>query len=133
MIISRTNDQLIITAEDTFDWMELFDSGIDNNITFEVDGDNLEFFCPGWETYIDQDKPFDSLRVDDAMQIKSIHILMADNLANLEGEGFYDVVACKFDLVKEYIEEDSEEPNYERFLELVGTVTFKVTPDLPVV
>jgi len=23
MIISRTNDQLIITAEDTFDWMEL--------------------------------------------------------------------------------------------------------------
>lgn len=47
------------------------------------------------------------------------------------GEGFYDVVECKFELVKEYIEEDGEEPNYERFLELVGTVTFKVTPDLP--
>jgi len=54
MIISRTNDQLIITAEDTFDWMELFDSGIDNNITFEVDGDNLEFFCHDWESYFDQ-------------------------------------------------------------------------------
>lgn len=53
MIISRTNDQLIITAEDTFDWMELFDSGIDNNITFEVDGDNLEFFCHDWESYFD--------------------------------------------------------------------------------
>lgn len=80
MIISRTNDQLIITAEDTFDWMELFDSGIDNDITFEVDGDNLEFFCPDWETYIDHNKPFDSLRVDDAKQIKSLNIMLAPNI-----------------------------------------------------
>ena len=46
-------------------------------------------------------------------------------------KAFYDVVEYKFDLVKEYIEEDGEDPNYERFLDLVGTVTFKVTPDLP--
>ena len=131
MIISRVNDQITITAEDTFDWMEIFDNGLENEILFEVDGDNLEFFFPNWESYIDQDNPFDSLRVDEVKQIKSIHILLADNLANLEGEGFYDVVECKFDLVKEYIEEDGEEPSYERFLDLVGTVHFKVTPDLP--
>ena len=131
MLLSRAKDQLIVTAEDTFDWMELFDNGLENEIMFEVDGDNLEFFCPGWETYVDQDKSFDSLRVDDVKQIKSIHILLPDNLANLDGEGFYDVEDCKFDLVKEYIEEDGEDPNYDRFLDLVGTVTFKVTPDLP--
>lgn len=131
MIISRVRDQLIITAEDTFDWMEIFDSGIDNDITFEVDSENLEFLCPGWESYIDQDKPFDSLRVDDAMQIKSLHILLAPNIDDMGGEGFYDVVECKFDLVKEYIEQDGEEPNYEMFLNLVGTVSFKVTPNLP--
>lgn len=133
MIISRVKDQIILTAEDTFDWMELFDNGLENEIMFEVDGDNLEFFCPDWETYIDKDKPFDSLRVDDVKQIKSLHILLAPNIDDMGGEGFYDVVECKFDLVKEYIEEDGEDPNYERFLDLVGTVTFKVTPDLPVV
>ena len=131
MLISRAKDQLIITAEDTFDWMEIFDCGLDNKIMFQVDGDNLDLFCPDWETYIDQEKPFDSLRVDDVKQIKSLHILLAPNIEDMGGEGFYDVVECKFELVKEYIEEDGEEPNYERFLNLVGTVTFKVTPDLP--
>ena len=131
MIISRVKDQIILTAEDTFDWMELFDCGLENEIMFEVDGDNLEFFCPGWETHIDQDKPFDSLRIDDVKQIKSLHILLAPNIDDMGGEGFYDVVDCKFDLVKEYIEEDGEEPNYEKFLDFVGTVSFKVTPDLP--
>ena len=131
MLISRAKDQLIITAEDTFDWMEIFDCGLDNKIMFEVDGDNLEFFCPDWESYIDQEKPFDSLRVDDVKQIKSLHILLAPNIEDMGGEGFYDVEECKFELVKEYIEEGGEEPNYERFLNLVGTVTFKVTPDLP--
>ena len=131
MLISRAKDQLIITAEDTFDWMEIFDCGLDNKIMFQVDGDNLDLFCPDWETYIDQEKPFDSLRVDDVKQIKSLHILLAPNIEDMGGEGFYDVEECKFELVKEYIEEDGEEPNYERFLKLVGTVTFKVTPDLP--
>ena len=131
MLISRAKDQLIITAEDTFDWMEIFDCGLDNKIMFQVDGDNLDLFCPDWETYIDQEKPFDSLRVDDVKQIKSLHILLAPNIEDMGGEGFYDVEECKFELVKEYIEEDGEEPNYERFLNLVGTVTFKVTPDLP--
>lgn len=46
-------------------------------------------------------------------------------------KAFYDVVENKFDLVKEYIEEYGEDPNYERFLNLVGIVIFKVTPDLP--
>ena len=131
MLITRAKDQLIITAEDTFDWMEIFDCGLDNKIMFQVDGDNLDLFCPDWETYIDQEKPFDSLRVDDVKQIKSLHILLAPNIEDMGGEGFYDVEECKFELVKEYIEEDGEEPNYERFLKLVGTVTFKVTPDLP--
>lgn len=94
MIILRVKDQIILTVEDTFDWMELFDNWFENEIVLEVDGDNLEFFCPGWESYIDQDKPFESLRVDDTKQIKSIHILLADNLANLDGEGFYDMVGC---------------------------------------
>ena len=85
MIISRVKDQIILTAEDTFDWMELFDCGLENEIMFEVDGDNLEFFCPGWETHIDQDKPFDSLRIDDVKQIKSLHILLAPNIDDMGG------------------------------------------------
>lgn len=131
MLLSRSKDQLIITVENTFDWMDLFDSGIDNGIMFEVDGDNLEFFCPDWEIYIDHNKPFDTLRIDDVKQIKSLDIMLAPNIEDMGGEGFYDVVKCKFELTKEYIEEDGEEPNYDRFLDLVGTVTFKVTPDLP--
>ncbi len=131
MLLSRSKDELIITVENTFDWMDLFDSGIDNGIMFEVDGDNLEFFCPDWEIYIDHNKPFDTLRIDDVKQIKSLDIMLAPNIEDMGGEGFYDVVKCKFELTKEYIEEDGEEPNYDRFLDLVGTVTFKVTPDLP--
>ena len=46
-------------------------------------------------------------------------------------KAFYDVVEYKFDLVKEYIEEYGEDLNYERFLNLVGIVTCKVTPDFP--
>lgn len=131
MLLSRSKDQLIITVENTFDWMDLFDSGIDNGIMFEVDGDNLEFFCPDWEIYIDHNKPFDTLRIDDVKQIKSLDIMLAPNIEDMGGEGFCDVVKCKFELTKEYFEEDGEEPNYDRFLDLVGTVTFKVTPDLP--
>lgn len=130
MLLSRSKDQLIITVENTFDWMDIFDSGIDNSIMFEVDGDNLEFFCPDWEIYIDHNKPFDTLRIDDVKQIKSLDIMLAPNIEDMGGKGFYDVVKCKFELTKEYIEEDGEEPNYDRFLDLVGTVTFKVTPDL---
>lgn len=57
--------------------------------------------------------------------------MLATNIEDMGGEGFYDVVECKFDLVKEYIEEYCENPNYERFLNLVGIATFKVTPGLP--
>lgn len=46
-------------------------------------------------------------------------------------KAFYDVVEYKFDLVKEYIEEYGEDLNYERFLNLVGIVTCKVTPTSP--
>lgn len=92
MHLSRSKDQLIITAENTFDWMDLFDSGIDNGIMFEVDGDNLEFFCPDWEIYIDHNKPFDTLRIDDVKQIKSLDIMLAPNIEDMGGEGFYDVV-----------------------------------------
>jgi len=46
-------------------------------------------------------------------------------------KALYDVVEYKFDLVKEYIEEYGEDLNYERFLNLVGIVTCKVTPTSP--
>ena len=105
MLMTRAGKETVVmTIENMWDWMELFDNGLDNEIRFEIDGDNLESFCPNWESYIDQDNPFDSLRVEDAKQIKSLHILLTEKLADLDGEGFYDVVDCKFDLVKEYIE-----------------------------
>jgi len=46
-------------------------------------------------------------------------------------KAFYDVVECKHDLVKEYIEEYGEGPNYKRFVNLVVIVTCKVTPTSP--
>lgn len=131
MLISRAKDQLIITVEDIFEWMELFDNGLDNELMFELDGDNLEFFCPGWESYIDKDKPFDTLKVEDATQVKCINIMIAEGLENLDGEGMYEVVSGKFELAKEVIEEEGDDPNYDAFLSYVGNVTYKVTPDLP--
>lgn len=128
MLISREKDQLIITAEDDLDLDLLYDD-LENEVMIDVDGDNLEFFCPGWKTYIDQDYPYDSLRVEDVAQIKSIHILLADEMANFEDKGYLNVLGGSFELAKDAIEDDGYDPNYEEFLNRVGQIYFKVTID----
>ncbi len=57
--------------------------------------------------------------------------MLATNIEDMGGEGFYDMVECKYDLVKEYIEEYGEDPNYKRFVNLVGIVALKSSPTSP--
>ncbi len=57
--------------------------------------------------------------------------MLATNIEDIGGEGFYDMVECKYDLVKEYIEEYGEGPNHKRFVNLVGIVALKSSPTSP--
>jgi len=132
MIISRVKDQIILTAEDTFDWMELFDCGLDNQFNLELDEDTLDLLCPQWRDGFDEQKPFDCMKDDLIKDIKQIHVIFTENLDDQEGDGIYEVVESKLEAADHvYREEFGIEPEYEHFQHLAGVAIFKVTPDLP--
>ena len=135
MLISRGDNTIVITIENFWDWMDLFDNGVSNEISFDLDAEILDAFFPDWDTYVDSDRPFESLKMDDLKQIDTIHILIATDVQeveDLEGEGFYNVVACECDLANTALDQvDAEQPDFEDFLDYTGTVTFKITPDHP--
>lgn len=135
MLISRAGNTIVITIENFWDWMDLFDNGVADEISFDLDAEILDAFFPDWDTYIDSDNPFESLKMDDLKQIDTIHILIATDVQeveDLEGEGFYNVVACECDLANTALDQvDAEQPDFEDFLDYTGTVTFKITPDHP--
>ena len=127
MLISRAGNTIVITIENFWDWMDLFDNGVADEISFDLDAEILDAFFPDWDTYVDSDNPFESL--------DTIHILIATDVQeveDLEGEGFYNVVGCECDLADNALGQvDAEETDFEDFLDYTGTVTFKVTPDHP--
>lgn len=132
MIISKENGALIITAEDSFDWMELFDQGTENEFVLELDEETLDLLCPQWRENLDEQKPFECLSDDLIKDIKYIHIIFTEKLEDLEGEGIYEVVEHKIDPADQaYRDEFDIEPEYEQFQHLAGMAIFKVTPDLP--
>ena len=135
MLLSRAGNTIVITIENFWDWMDLFDNGVADEISFDLDAEILDAFFPDWDTYVDSDRPFESLKMDDLKQIDTIHILIATDVQeveDLEGEGFYNVVACECDLANTALDQvDAEQPDFEDFLDYTGTVTFKITPDHP--
>lgn len=135
MLISRGGNTIVITIENFWDWMDLFDNGVADEISFDLDAEILDAFFPDWDTYVDSDRPFESLKMDDLKQIDTIHILIATDVQeveDLEGEGFYNVVACECDLANTALDQvDAEQPDFEDFLDYTGTVTFKITPNHP--
>ena len=135
MLISRGGNTIVITIENFWDWMDLFDNGVADEISFDLDAEILDAFFPDWDTYVDSDRPFESLKMDDLKQIDTIQILIATDVQeveDLEGEGFYNVVAYECDLANTARDQvDAEKPDFEDFLDYTGTVTFKINPDHP--
>lgn len=135
MLMTRANKETVaITIENFWDWMELFDNGIVDEIEFELDAENLDVFFPDWDTYIDEDNPYGSLKMEDIQSIKNLNIMIATDVQeveDLEGEGMYEVVNCKCELADEVMKEEGEEPNLESFLRYTGNATFKITPNHP--
>ncbi len=135
MLMTRANKEtIVITVENFWDWMDLFDNGALDEIEFDLDAENLDVFFPDWDTYIDEGNPFGSLKMEDIKAIKTLHILIATDvqeLEDLEGEGFYDVVGCECKLADKVINEVGDEPTFEDFLDYTGNATFKITPNHP--
>lgn len=134
MQISRGGNTIVVTIENFWDWMDLFDNGVSNEISFDLDAEILDAFFPDWDTYVDSDNPFESLKMEDLKQIDTIHIKIAtdvQDVEDLEGEGIYKVVGCECNLANAELEQVDAEPDFEDFLDYTGTVTFKITPDHP--
>lgn len=134
MLIDRGDNTIVITVENFWDWMDLFDNGNEDEITFELNAEILDVFFPGWDTYIDEESPFESLKMEDIKKIKTIHIMIAEDVPEVEGldgEGMYDVVGGECYLM-EKDPETGEERGFEAFLDFTGTATFKITPNHPV-
>ena len=134
MLISRGDNTIVITIENFWDWMDLFDNGVSNEISFDLDAEILDAFFPDWDTYVDSDNPFESLKMEDLKQIDTLHIKIAtdvQDVEDLEGEGVYNVVGCECNLANAELEQVDAEPDFEDFLDYTGTVTFKITPDHP--
>ena len=133
MLISRGGNTIVITIENFWDWMDLFDNGVPDEISFDLDAEILDAFFPEWDTYVDSEHPFESLKMEDIQTIKVIHILVATDVQeveDLEGEGIYDVVGGECYLLAQD-PETGENRNFEEFLDYTGSVTFKITPDHP--
>ena len=135
MLLTRANKEtIVITVENFWDWMDLFDNGALDEIEFDLDSESLDAFFPDWDTYVDENNPFGSLKMEDIKAIKTLHILIATDvqeLEDLEGEGFYDVVGCECELADKAIKEVGDEPTFEDFLDYTGNATFKITPNHP--
>lgn len=136
MLIERANKEAIVmTIENFWDWMDLFDNGVEDEIVLELDAENLDAFFPDWDTYIDEDNPFSSLKMEEVKAIKTIQIMIASDVKeidDLEGEGFYNVIRCECELGDGAIKEEGDEPTFEAFLEYTGSVAFKISPNHPV-
>ena len=137
MLISKMDNQILINVQDVFEWMEIFDSGLVNEIQINLDEDNIDAFFPGWRNYIDKEKPFESLKFDDLEQIKSIRILLPSELKDIQGdelsdgEGVYEVAEYRYGNGYEEEEDGESADIYHDFLMYPGMITFTVKPDLP--
>ena len=59
MLISRGGNTIVIEVETFWDWMDLFNYGVEDGILFELDVEILDAFFPDWDTYLDSEIPFE--------------------------------------------------------------------------
>ena len=58
MLLTRANKEtIVITVENFWDWMDLFDNGALDEIEFDLDAENLDAFFPDWDSYVDENNP----------------------------------------------------------------------------
>lgn len=135
MLISREENTIFVTIENTLEYSDLFANDVEDEFLFELDAEVLDVFFPDWDTYIDESHPFESLRMEDINAIKTIDIQFATDFQDVEvfyGEGIYDVVSCECDLANTEQMQINERPDFVDFLNNTGKVTFKITPNRPV-
>lgn len=59
MLISRGGNTIVIEVETFWDWMDLFNYGVEDGILFDLDVEILDAFFPDWDTYLDSENPFE--------------------------------------------------------------------------
>lgn len=59
MLISRGGNTIVIEVETFWGWMDLFDNGVADGISFDLDVVILEAFFQDWDTYVDSENPFE--------------------------------------------------------------------------
>lgn len=134
MLIDREGNTIVITVEYYWDWQDLFGNGKENEITFELNAEVLDAFFPDWDTYIDEQNPFESLKMEDIKRIDTVHFQIAEDIPGLEDiarEGMYDIVGGDCHLFAQD-PETGEDRNFREFLDFTGTATFKIRkPTIP--
>lgn len=130
MLLSRDGTVLNVRIEERQDYHKILENGFSSMFTFVVDKENLGIFFPDWESYIDRERPYDTLRVEDGGQIEALNIRVMPNVSDTcKIEGHHDVVGYKCELAPEF-EDDEKRLNYESFLDFAGVVYYKVAPEL---
>ena len=117
MLLSRDGTVLNVRIEERQDYHKILENGFSS-------------MFPDWESYIDRERPYDTLRIEDGGQIEALNIrVMPDVSDTSKIEGHYDVVGYKCELAPEF-EDDEKRLNYEAFLDFAGVVYYKVAPEL---
>jgi len=129
LVIKRAGKgSIIIDVNTQAGWRNLFERGEENEFIFDVNESNLEMFCPDWRDYINKEKPFETLKIEDASLVNTIFLTYGPEVEDGAGEGIYDVTECIFDLANKDQSGDKKLLSYEDFLSNVGLVTYKIKP-----
>jgi len=137
MLMTRENKETVmLLIENELDYLDLFANNVndEDEFSFDLNAEVLDVFFPDWDTYIDEDSPFESLRIEDVETIKVIDIQIASDFQKIDdyGTGVYDVVSCECCLANVKQERPEEQADFMDFLNNTGKVTFKITPNRPI-
>ena len=51
MLMTRANKEtIVLTIENTVDYLDLFDNGVEDEISFDLNAEVLDVFFPDWDT-----------------------------------------------------------------------------------
>ena len=127
MLISRIDNQLLINDQDVFEWMEIFDSGLVNEIQINLDEDNMEFFYPNWRTLYNPGNLADSLDESKTDRFGSIRVTIAESVKFRDGEGEYEVGSFAITFPVDDRQDCIDIPLGAKAL---ARIFYKVTPDI---
>ena len=126
-MIRANRETVFICMQREWDWTNLFRGRAADEIVLEFDVLSLSTFFPDYYTYINKndDNPFASLKMEDIRAIKTLCIKTPQSESHVRTD-IYDVVSCN-------LNENIERINTFGFENIRGYVTFKVTPNHPLV